>query len=347
MNKKIISAAILFSAFFFIFGSKAYAEENATMYCYYNASLREYLYTISSEERNSLDSNWTYKGEVCTVPYVSNSPVYRLLNTRTGQHLYSAVEDEIVALTANGWLKKGVAFYVDDAMTTPVYRLLNSATGEHQFSGSDKQVNNWVVEGVAFYAITANYMSDAQGSSTNGSTNTKVSANNTGKQLSANELRTMAEKTSKENVLQIDTKDWDGDGNLEAFVVTSSKYTGNDFEMAEVDSYDSCKLWYVNANGVTLIKNLKCYVKSTTGIFTDGTEAYIAHDWYSAHDTKSTVFVVTNGNAKDLGDYKSAYTNSDGKLVSTEFFPPITTQYEIYKYTNGALKLEKKGVENY
>ena len=55
MKKKLITATIAFVSLFFALGIKAYADENATMYCYYNASLKEYLFKqrfaiINSEE---------------------------------------------------------------------------------------------------------------------------------------------------------------------------------------------------------------------------------------------------------------------------------------------------------
>ena len=339
MKNRIITAMAVFVFLFLALGLEANAKENATMHCYYNATLREYLYTISTEERNSLDSNWIYKGEVCTVPYVSNSPVYKLLNTRTGQHLYSGVEEEIVQLIADGWLKEGVAFYADDAMTTPVYRLLNSATGEHQFSGSDKSVNNWVVEGVAFYAITANEMNASQSSNTTSST----VFGNTGNSVTASDLKNTVITASKQSILEFASKDYDSDGSLEGFAVTGSASTEQEYHEGASDCYDGCKLWFVNNQGATLIKNLKGFVKTgQDGTFADGTKAFIVDEWYSAHDYSSTVYVVIGGKYKDLGTYITAGVSVSGLLHSELFGFGEYVEFKEYQYSGGTLKLVKQ-----
>ena len=140
------------------FPVKSYAAGSSQLYCFYNALLREYLYTVSEAEKDSLMGSWEYKGVTCTLPGVSSMPVYRLLNPVTAQHLYTSTDVEINKLVAEGWTKEGVAFYVDDTMTVPVYRLLNTATGEHQFSADGNAIatleaSGWIKEGVAWYAL--------------------------------------------------------------------------------------------------------------------------------------------------------------------------------------------------
>ena len=138
----------------------AHAAEK-DMYCLYNSALKEYLYTIDENEKNNLLSTWEYKGVICTLPDSSSTPVYRLCDPVSAQHLYTSDDAEINKLVGEGWKKEGVAYYVDDAHTAPVYRMFNPATGEHQFSGSAAHMSSleatgWVKEGVAYYALSVN-----------------------------------------------------------------------------------------------------------------------------------------------------------------------------------------------
>ena len=131
------------------------------LYCLYNSANKEFLYTIDENEKNNLISTWEYKGVICTLPDFSATPVYRLYDPVSTQHLYTSDDAEIIKLVGDGWTKEGTAYYVDDAHTAPVYRMFNPATGEHQFSGSTSQITSleaggWVKEGVAYYALSVN-----------------------------------------------------------------------------------------------------------------------------------------------------------------------------------------------
>ena len=89
-------------------------------------------------------------------------PVYRLVNKKTSEHLFTSDENEYNVLRGNGsWTDEGVAFKAVSADTkgaTKVYRLVNKKTSEHLFTSDENEYNvlrgngSWNDEGVAFGA---------------------------------------------------------------------------------------------------------------------------------------------------------------------------------------------------
>ena len=82
-------------------------------------------------------------------------PCYQLMNTVTGEHLYTADSVERTHLAGIGWEDQGVVWYVAKSGDTPVYRLLNP-NGFHHFTPNSVERNflmllGWKDEGIAFY----------------------------------------------------------------------------------------------------------------------------------------------------------------------------------------------------
>ena len=160
MKKLVLTLAIVVMILLPVMRVEA-ADKEKELHCLYNPVNKEYLYTIDEYEKKSLENSWEYKGVVCTLPMVSDTPVYRMLDPVLGTHLYTSDYAERIRLVQEqGWKLEGPAFYVDDNQTTPVYRLFNPLTGEHQFSAKSDEITSlenagWIKEGVAFYGLKA------------------------------------------------------------------------------------------------------------------------------------------------------------------------------------------------
>ena len=88
-------------------------------------------------------------------------PVYRLYNTVSKTHLYSADANEKYVLEADSdWNYEGVAWYgyESDVGQNPVYRLYSPILGKHLFTTDENEKNvldtgpNWQFEKIAWYA---------------------------------------------------------------------------------------------------------------------------------------------------------------------------------------------------
>lgn len=53
------------------------------------------------------------------------SPIYRLYNPWTGEHLFTVSAQEYQTLPASGWVAEGVGWESPSASEVPVYRLYN------------------------------------------------------------------------------------------------------------------------------------------------------------------------------------------------------------------------------
>ena len=83
---------------------------------------------------------------------VETTPIYRLYNPYTQEHIYTANEAEREQLEAIGWLFDGVAWNAPKSGDT-VYRLYNPFDDWHTYSGSQEEIGiltelGWVVDGV-------------------------------------------------------------------------------------------------------------------------------------------------------------------------------------------------------
>ena len=84
------------------------------------------------------------------------TPMYRLYNKWSTEHLFTSSKSEYDKLVKKGWTGEGVAWLAPTS-GDPVYRLYNKWSGDHHYTTSkseyDKCVRNgWKGENVAFYS---------------------------------------------------------------------------------------------------------------------------------------------------------------------------------------------------
>ncbi|MBQ9608246.1 MAG: hypothetical protein IJV15_02225 [Lachnospiraceae bacterium] len=92
--------------------------------------------------------------------YIATSPMYRLYNPNSGEHFYTANEDEKNNLVNVGWKYEGIGWYSDDAQSVPLYRQYNpnAKAGSHNYTTS-KDENDWLEsvgwkgEGIGWYGV--------------------------------------------------------------------------------------------------------------------------------------------------------------------------------------------------
>ncbi|MBR1860811.1 MAG: hypothetical protein IJ796_02965 [Lachnospiraceae bacterium] len=111
-------------------------------------------------EVNTEDSN---EDSTETVSYKEPEyPLYRLYNTRTGEHFFTMSEEErdywIERSAETGWTSENIAWYVRKDTGIPVYRVFDAnRTGQHRFTSDvnerDEYLNKgWVDEGIGWYS---------------------------------------------------------------------------------------------------------------------------------------------------------------------------------------------------
>jgi hypothetical protein len=154
----------------------------STVYRFYNPTTGDHFYTASETERDSLTATPVYrfvnptsgdhfytasKGEKTIVENTSVSgyspegiafyaqsshvdgtvPVYRFVSNRTGDHFYTASEEEKTAVLNTpewGYMPEGIAFYAytsQMAGSSPIYRFSNPTTGDHFYTASESEKN--------------------------------------------------------------------------------------------------------------------------------------------------------------------------------------------------------------
>lgn len=127
------------------------------IYRLYNSVSKEHLYTTSSNEVNTLDSqpDWTYEGVAWNAPE-SGDGVYRLYSPVTGAHLYTKDTNEVNTLSkTSAWRIDNNGeplFYSGGA--TPVYRLYHEGIRMHLLTTDANEYNTlgrsgWNTEGIA------------------------------------------------------------------------------------------------------------------------------------------------------------------------------------------------------
>ena len=133
----------------------------------YNTKTSEHLYTPRKAEYDACGYgsyvDWRQEEVGWWAPKKTTpgaNPVYRLYNTKSGDHHYTTSAGEKAILIANyGWVDEGVAFYSGGVHS--VHRLYNGSLtrGQHHYTTSagerDSLVKNygWKSEGIGFYCI--------------------------------------------------------------------------------------------------------------------------------------------------------------------------------------------------
>ncbi|MCB2018067.1 MAG: DUF1566 domain-containing protein, partial [Hydrogenophaga sp.] len=141
------------------------------VYRFYNTQTAAHFYTISEEERATVQNTlpqFQYDGPAFTVSPVTQSglsPVYRFFNTQTGVHFYtiSSEEKAHIELHLPQFKLEGVAYYasrVSGSGLAPLYRFYQTQRGFHFYSANyterDSVVESLPVyhfEGVGYYVL--------------------------------------------------------------------------------------------------------------------------------------------------------------------------------------------------
>lgn len=89
---------------------------------------------------------------------VGERTMYRLYNPNTGEHFYTATEEERDDLSRVGWTYEGIG-WIAPTTGAPVYRLYNpnAPGGDHHYTGSKEERDNlvsvgWRYEGIGWYS---------------------------------------------------------------------------------------------------------------------------------------------------------------------------------------------------
>ena len=93
-------------------------------------------------------------------PLTVRVTMHRLYNPNSGEHFYTAAENEKNFLAKNGWKYEGTGWIAPDKSKTPVYRLYNKNAGDHHYTmnASEKDFlvkSGWTYEGIGWYSDDA------------------------------------------------------------------------------------------------------------------------------------------------------------------------------------------------
>ncbi len=85
------------------------------------------------------------------------SVMRRLYNIRTGEHFYTASNDEYNSLVEAGWFGEGIGWVAPNYSSTPVYRLYNPYSGDHHYTTGEQERDQlvaagWSDEGIGWYS---------------------------------------------------------------------------------------------------------------------------------------------------------------------------------------------------
>lgn len=85
------------------------------------------------------------------------TPMYRLYNRWTGEHLYTAKIEERNDLMWRYWNYEGIGWIAPKQSATPVYRLYNPYTSDHHYTTSKEEYDKcisrgWMGEDIAWYS---------------------------------------------------------------------------------------------------------------------------------------------------------------------------------------------------
>lgn len=101
------------------------------------------------------DQNLTWKLEEIPQDY---HPLWRFYNLETGEHFYTAIEEERLALIEmRQWQAEGVGWIAPKLSTTPVYRVYNANSDDHHYTTDANERDvlvrlGWLDEGVGWYS---------------------------------------------------------------------------------------------------------------------------------------------------------------------------------------------------
>ena len=148
--------------------ARFYADTANNKLYIYSDKFSTYVVAYSTEENNAQNRTTASSGgsssSSTTASYPTTVPVYRLFNTVTGQHFYTANKEErdliLEKNAADGWTDEGIAFETAQKTSIPVYRVFDLVNGNHIFTtdaaARDLYIaNGYRDEGIAWYAPAA------------------------------------------------------------------------------------------------------------------------------------------------------------------------------------------------
>lgn len=119
-------------------------------------------------EKNTSDSSEDAdEDEMASTPTVTPEPeevkhiqMYRVYNSRSGEHFYTASAGEKNSLVAKGWRDEGIGWYAPEKSDRPVYRVYNPNAGDHHYTMDkaerDRLIRDgWRDEGIGWYSASA------------------------------------------------------------------------------------------------------------------------------------------------------------------------------------------------
>ncbi|MGD1920961.1 MAG: hypothetical protein ACFCAD_20040 [Pleurocapsa sp.] len=152
------------------------ATAGDVVYRFFETNGQTQFYTTSEIERDSVITNlanYEYEGEsFIGAPNPEENditgvtPVYRLFNTSTGVHLYTAseVERDFVVANLSNYTPEGISYYGYESQqegTVPLYRFYNQSLDAHFYTPSIEERNEFIASpeyqpdgndsGIAFY----------------------------------------------------------------------------------------------------------------------------------------------------------------------------------------------------
>lgn len=126
------------------------------------------IHTLDTRRANG--STWLQQLKVMEVPYLAaedelfdiekkDVPVemFRLYNPNSGEHFYTASENEKENLVAKGWNFEGLGWLAQKESDVPVYRLYNANEGVHHYTADAVEKDGlialgWNDEGIGWYS---------------------------------------------------------------------------------------------------------------------------------------------------------------------------------------------------
>lgn len=87
----------------------------------------------------------------------SKTVMHRLYNPNSGEHFYTAADNEKDHLVSVGWKYEGEGWKAPDKSNAPVYRLYNPNAGDHHYTLNEKEKDalvklGWNYEGIGWYS---------------------------------------------------------------------------------------------------------------------------------------------------------------------------------------------------
>jgi Ca2+-binding RTX toxin-like protein len=142
-------------------------SSSTPVYRFYNTATGTHLYTMSTAERDSIQSKlpqYSYEGMAFSAFEVGGGgtvSVYRFFNSNTGTHFYTANNDERDAVTKlAGFSYEGVAYIAGSTSAgglDPLHRFYNSNTSSHFYTANETEratvakLVGFAYEGIAYY----------------------------------------------------------------------------------------------------------------------------------------------------------------------------------------------------